>query len=73
MLYYYSQLPVFLGGMCSCQNEGGCLRSEMGPWNDPELMKVCTFKIWGGIQSLQVHNKTGFICRADYLHFLLHD
>lgn len=35
-----SQLPVFLGGMCSCQNEGGCLRSEMGPWNDPELMKL---------------------------------
>lgn len=35
-----SQLPVFLGGTCSCPNEGGCLRSGKGPWNDPELMKL---------------------------------
>uniref|UniRef100_A0A5B6YXH8 Putative phosphatidylinositol/phosphatidylcholine transfer protein SFH9 n=1 Tax=Davidia involucrata TaxID=16924 RepID=A0A5B6YXH8_DAVIN len=35
-----SQLPNFLGGSCSCPNEGGCLRSEKGPWNDPELMKL---------------------------------
>lgn len=35
-----SQLPNFLGGSCSCPSEGGCLRSNMGPWNDPEIMKV---------------------------------
>ncbi|XP_024981291.1 phosphatidylinositol/phosphatidylcholine transfer protein SFH9-like [Cynara cardunculus var. scolymus] len=35
-----SQLPDFLGGTCSCPNEGGCLRSDKGPWCDSELMKL---------------------------------
>ncbi|KAA8543483.1 hypothetical protein F0562_021022 [Nyssa sinensis] len=35
-----SQLPDFLGGTCSCPNEGGCLRSDKGIWNDPELTKL---------------------------------
>nr|GEY77093.1 phosphatidylinositol/phosphatidylcholine transfer protein SFH9 isoform X1 [Tanacetum cinerariifolium] len=34
-----SQLPDFLGGSCSCVNEGGCLKSDKGPWHDQELMK----------------------------------
>ncbi|KAJ4755095.1 Sec14p-like phosphatidylinositol transfer family protein [Rhynchospora pubera] len=33
-----SQLPAFLGGTCSC--EGGCLRSNKGPWNDPNVIKL---------------------------------
>lgn len=36
----HSQLPDFLGGSCKCPSEGGCLRSNKGPWNDPDIMKV---------------------------------
>ncbi|KAL0417460.1 UNVERIFIED_CONTAM: Phosphatidylinositol/phosphatidylcholine transfer protein SFH9 [Sesamum radiatum] len=58
-----SQLPDFIGGSCSCPNQGGCLGSDKGPWRDPQLMKLV--HMLRDVESLHLRKTTSFHSNDD--------
>ncbi|KAL9228757.1 hypothetical protein vseg_004304 [Gypsophila vaccaria] len=56
-----SQLPEFLGGTCNCADQGGCLRSDKGPWKDPDIFKM----IQSGEAEVAISNTEGRLIACD--------
>ncbi|KAL7160382.1 hypothetical protein ABFS83_01G091400 [Erythranthe nasuta] len=53
-----SNLPSFLGGDCTCSESGGCLFSDKGPWNDPDITQMLQGMLYDEEESENGHKKT---------------